>query len=263
MTNRNNRVRRGLSQLLSLAVILAPLLMAALISLPAGASMNNAEAQTPRKLVILGASYAKSWGTPSLPGYIVINRGAGGEQTKGMRARFAKDVLNARPQVVLIWGHVNNITQSNLAFATAEQAEAVKKAAREDYLAMLQQARSAGIDVILSTEVPLAEPSGLLDKARGLVGGLMGKQSYAERINLHVRDLNVFVRQLGTRHGLQVLDFEKVFAPDGGARKPAFATEDLSHITAGGYDALTTYTVNEIRRKRCLSGRFNINKTCC
>ncbi len=222
MTIANNGFRPAVPRTFSVMAALA-LLAAILTSLPAGASVTSPNAQTPRTLVILGASYAKSWGTPPLPGYSVVNRGVGGEQTKGMRARFPKDVVAMRPDVVLIWGHINNITQSNVANATAEQAEAVKKAAREDYLAMLQQARAAGIDVILATEIPLAEPAGLMNEAQALVGRLLGKQSYAERINVQVRELNTFVRQLAARENLRVLDFEKVFAPDGGARKPAFA----------------------------------------
>jgi len=226
------------------------LLAGLLTSDPAGASVNSTSTQTPSKLVILGASYAKSWGTPALPGVSVVNRGVGGEQTGGMRARFARDVVALRPDVVLIWGHVNNITQSNIAGATPDKAEAVKQAAREDYLAMLQQARAAGIDVILATEIPLAEPTGLVNEARAFVGRLLGKQSYAERVNAHVRELNAFVRQLAAREKLRVLDFEKVFAPDGGARKPAFATEDRSHVSPAGYQALTDYVIRELRRKR-------------
>jgi lysophospholipase L1-like esterase len=167
-----------------------------------------------------------------------------------MRARFPDDVVAVRPDVVLIWGHINNITQSYVANATAEQAAAVKKGAREDYLAMLQQARAAGIDVILATEIPLAEPAGLINEAQALVGRLLGKQSYAERVNVQVRELNTFVRQLAARENLRLLDFEKVFAPDGGAREPVFATEDRSHVTAAGYKALTDYVVSELRRQR-------------
>ena len=249
MNHPTQRFRASGPRALSLVAALM-LLAAVLTSLPAGAYVNSANAQTPRKLVILGASYAKDWGTPPLPGYSVVNRGVGGEQTKGMRARFPRDVAAARPDAVLIWGHINNITQSNVANATAEQAAAVKKAAREDYLAMLQQARAAGIEVILATEIPLAEPSGLMNEARALVGRLLGKQSYAERVNVHVRDLNAFVRQLAAREGLRLLDFEKVFAPEGGARRPEYATVDRRHVTAEGYQVLKKYAVAQLVNRR-------------
>ena len=201
------------------------------------------------KLVILGASYAGSWGTPALPGYVVVNRGVSGEPTGGMRGRFSGDVAKESPQAVLIWGHVNNITQADITNATPEKIEAVKKGARDDYLAMLDQARAAGIEVLLATEIPLAEAGGWVNEARALVGYLLGKQSYAARVNVQVRELNAFLRELAQKERLRLLDFEKVFAPDGGPRRREYATDDLSHISPAGYDALTAYTVAELRRK--------------
>lgn len=204
----------------------------------------------PRKIVILGASYAGSWGTPPLPGYAVVNRGVGGDETSDMRARFQRDVLAASPDAVLIWGHINNITKGNVASATDAQAAAVKDAARADYVAMLQQARAAGIEVILATEVPRSEPVGLVNEFRGWLGQLLGKESYSSQVNVHVRDLNSFVRQLAAREQLLLLDFERVFAPQSGARKPEYATEDQSHITADGYRALTEYSVKALGERR-------------
>ena len=200
----------------------------------------------PRKLVILGASYAGSWGTPPLPGHVVVNRGVGGDTTSDMRARFQRDVVAAAPDVVLIWGLINNITKSGIAGATGEQAAAVTNAARADYVAMLKEARAAGIDVILATEVPRSEPTGLVNEMRALVSRLLGKESYSARVNVYVRELNSFVRQLAAKEKLPLLDFEKVFAPEGGARKPEFAQEDQSHITAAGYAALTAYSVKAL-----------------
>ena len=202
------------------------------------------------KLVILGASYAASWGAPPLPGYGVLNRGVGGETTKAMHARFQRDVVGEKASVVLIWGHINNITQADIVGASAGRIEAVKVAARADYLAMLQQARAANVEVILATEIPMAEPAGLVNEARALVGHLLGKRSYADQVNTQVRDLNTFLRQLASREKLRLLDFEKILAPDGGARKPDYATEDHSHVTTAGYQALTRYAAAELAKPR-------------
>jgi lysophospholipase L1-like esterase len=210
-----------------------------------GAPMQVDTVNPPQKLVILGASYAASWGTPPLPGYTVVNRGVGGEETQDMLARFQRDVVAAATDAVLIWGHVNNFTRS-----APEQAEAVKQATREHYLQMLQEAREAGITVLLATEIPRGEPTGWIDQAVALVGRLRGKQSYAERINAHVRELNEFVRGLAAREGLRLLDFERVLAPDGGAREPEFTQDDLSHVTAAGYAALTAYATRELQAAR-------------
>jgi lysophospholipase L1-like esterase len=209
----------------------------------------SAEPTTPtNRLVILGASYAGSWGSPPLPGYAVVNRGVGGEQTGGMRARFQKDVIAVQPKAVLIWGHINNITQTGV--GDAAKLAAVKKAAQDDYLWMLQQARAAGIQVILATEIPLAEPTGFVNSAVGYINSLRGKQSYATQVNREVRELNAFVRQLAAREQLVLLDFEKVFAPEGGARMPEYAKEDRSHVTPSGYQALTRYAVAELGKRR-------------
>lgn len=230
------------------AVTLLTLLVAAFFALTAGAAVNADTAPASNRLVILGASYAGSWGTPPLPGFVVVNRGVGGEQTGGMRARFQSDVLAAQPKAVLIWGHINNITQTG--FGDAAKLAAVKKAAQDDYLWMLQQARAAGIDVILATEIPLAEPTGFVNSAVAFINGLRGKQSYATQVNREVRELNAFVRQLAAREKLVLLDFEKVFAPEGGARKPEYAQEDRSHVTPAGYQALTRYAVAEFGKRR-------------
>lgn len=215
-----------------------------------GESVQGNADVAPRKLVILGASYANSWGTPPLPGYVVTNRGVGGDETSDMRARFQRDVVATAPDVVLIWGHVNNITKSGIAGAPADRAAAVVNAARADYVAMLKDARAAGIDVILATEVPRGEPTGIVNELRGWISGLLGKESYSSRVNVYVRDLNSFVRQLAAREKLLLLDFEKVFAPEGGARKPEYAQEDQSHITDAGYKALTEYSVKALAKAR-------------
>jgi lysophospholipase L1-like esterase len=238
--------RRRLSP--SFRAFLVLLLAVVALASTSGVALSAEQVTPTNRLVILGASYAGSWGTPPLPGYTVVNRGVGGEQTGGMRARFQSDVLAAQPKAVLIWGHINNITQTG--FGDAAKLAAVKKAAQDDYLWMLQQARATGIDVILATEIPLAEPTGFVNSAVAFINGLRGKQSYATQVNREVRELNAFVRQLAAREKLVLLDFEKVFAPEGGARKPEYAQEDRSHVTPAGYQALTRYAVAEFGKRR-------------
>jgi lysophospholipase L1-like esterase len=200
---------------------------------------------SPRSLVILGASYAMGWGTPALPGFDrVINRGVGGEETGDMLKRFAADVAAAKPDAVLIWGHVNNISRSS-----PETLGATKTAARAHYAAMLQQARAAGIEVIFATEVPWTEPDGFLDSIRGWIGSLRGKQSYAARVSGHVHELNDYLRELASREGCRLLDFEGVFANEDGTRKAEFAADDGSHISEAGYLALTAYARRELGRR--------------
>jgi lysophospholipase L1-like esterase len=199
-----------------------------------------------RSLVILGASYAAGWGAPPLPGFKpVINRGISGEETGDMLRRFDRDVVGPKSGAVLIWGHVNNITRS-----APERLEATKVAAREHYRQMIHKARTAGVEVILATEVPWTEPTGMLNDLRAFIGQLRGKQSYAQRVSAHVRELNAFVRELATREKLLLLDFERVFANEEGTRRTQFSTEDGSHISQAGYAALTDYSTRILRRNK-------------
>jgi lysophospholipase L1-like esterase len=210
-----------------------------------GAQMQES-VREPRTLVILGASYAKGWGSPALPAYEqVINRGVGGDNTRGMLARFPADVVALKPAAVLIWGHVNNITQ-----ARPDEIEQAKTAAREHYAAMLVQARAAGIEAIVATEVPWTETEGILNNLYGWYASMVGKTSYATRVSAHVHDVNRELESLCARQQCRVLDFESLFANDSGTRKSEYAAKDRSHISQAGYDALTAFAAKELRAGR-------------
>src|SRR5690606_12327170 len=102
-------------------------------------------------------------------------------------------------------------------------------------------AREAGIQLVLVTEITMAKSPGLVNALRYWFDGLRGKASYAERVNTHVMAMNAWIRDYAAANDIPVLDFEKEFADADGWRRPAFATEDGSHVTAEGYAALTAY----------------------
>jgi lysophospholipase L1-like esterase len=209
-----------------------------------GVMMSNGAGATnaPSKMVILGASYAGGWGQPALPGYEIVNRGAGGEETSQMRARFERDVLTLQPSVVLIWGHINNIHR-----APRERIDAAVDAAKADYRAMVDSARAANIRVILATEVTLSEAIGFTNRLAAFVGRLRGKQGYSAYINGHVRDINAWLRIYAREQNLQLLDLERVFDDGEGYRKAEYSSDDGTHINAAGYAALTAYAQGALR----------------
>lgn len=232
---------RRLALLVTLGALVGPMALADATGTPVSPHPDKA-----RSLVILGASYAKGWGTPELPGYPrVINRGVGGEATGGMLRRFQSDVVAAKADAVLIWGLVNNITQ-----ARADGIEAAKAAARHDFEAMVKLAQAAGIEVILATEVPWTEKSGILETIYGWIAGLRGKTSYATRVSADVAEVNDYLRMLAKRENLRLLDFGREFANEDGTRKSEYAAEDASHISQAGYDALSGYARKELNRPK-------------
>lgn len=208
----------------------------------AQAGAKNEMATTePQRLVIVGASYAAGW-RPQLPDYQVINKGVGGEDTHQVRARFERDVLALRPQVVVIWGHINNIHRA----ASGDRAAAAEKV-KADYVDMITRARGAGVRVIVGTEVTLTEAVGWINRALALVNRWRGKVSYAAQINAEVRSLNDWLRRYARQHNIQVLDFERALADEDGFRKREYSASDGTHISAAGYAALTAYAQPQLR----------------
>lgn len=198
----------------------------------AGAEDNKTSAIQQKTIVIIGASYAKSWPVTTIDGLAVANKGAGGEQTHEMLARFDRDVISVRPRAVLIWGHINDVFRSE-----PEEVKAKLVRSRGNIRSMVDKARSKGIAVVLATEVTLPASTGWT----AWLGKLRGKQNYREYINGHVKEMNQWIRTLAAEQKLVLLDFEKVLADQDGTRKPEYTTEDGTHLSSKAYDALTRY----------------------
>lgn len=210
-------------------------------------AMTQAHATTPpaathRSLIIIGASYAASWGEPALPGFRVTNKGKGGEESTAVRARFDRDVIANKPDAVLVWGHINDIFR-----APPEKLEQVKRTACDNFRAMHEQARVAGIEMLIATEVTLTVGDGWLDQLRGFVGRLRGRENYNETINRHVKDVNACLRTYAAAQRLKLLDLEKAVDSGNGSRRAEYSTDDGSHISPAGYAALTRFAVESLR----------------
>lgn len=202
---------------------------------------NEADAE-PWRTVLIGASYAEGWGSPALPGMRVVNKGRSGEETTQMLRRFRADVINEDPDAVIIWGHINDIFRA----PNGDMASAVVRAKR-NLEEMVDAAQEANIRVIVATEVTLIEPSGFSNWVMSVIGRLLGKVSYQSRVNVHVREINQFVRDLAARSSLALLDLESALLDERGERKREFAVDDGSHISPAGYEQLTAFTSERAR----------------
>nr|MBO2488325.1 hypothetical protein [Gammaproteobacteria bacterium] len=210
---------------------------------PTAALAMSSEAQpTTRHLVIIGASYAGQWGTPQLPGYRITNQGVDGEESTQVRARFERDVIALAPDAVLIWGHYNDIVR-----APAGQIEQAKARARDNYRAMIEQARVAGIEPILATEITLPIPDTWSETLKSWIAGLLGKQDYRAKINSHVKEVNEWLREFARAEKIQLLDLERAVDSGNGTRRLEYTQEDGSHISPAGYAAITEYVRTQLR----------------
>ena len=185
-------------------------------------------------VVVLGASYAKSWNIKELFGCSVVNKGIDGNQSFEMRERFNNDVLSQEPQYVVLWGFINDIFRAN-----PEKLNDVQLKIKQSYREMVSLSHKRGIEPILITEVTIREQSGIKSYIMNIIGGLLGKTSYQEFINSHVININIWMRDFAETENLRLLDAEKLLAEAGGKRRADFAKDDGSHITQDAYTVLT------------------------
>lgn len=194
-----------------------------------------------KHMVVIGASYAAEWETPKLPGYTVTNKGIGGQESSDLRARFERDVLALEPNTVMIWGHYNDIVR-----AADDKMAAAKQKAQDNYRWMTEQARAAGIEVILVTEITIPIPDTLKEKAMAWVGGLLGKQDYRSKKNQQIKAVNVWLRDYARTQKIKLIDLETALDSGNGTRKAEYTREDNSHVSPAGYQAITRYVTAQL-----------------
>jgi lysophospholipase L1-like esterase len=195
-----------------------------------------------RSLIIIGASYAAGLQEPALPGFRITNKGVGGEESHVVLARFARDVVAAKPDAVLVWGHINDIFR-----AAPGKMEQVKQGACQNFRAMREQARAAGIEMIIATEVTLTVEDGFFASLRSAIGKLRGREHYHVTINRHVREVNECLRRYAAAEKLQLVDLEKAVDSGNGTRRAEYSRDDGSHISPAGYAAIAAYLKTQLR----------------
>ena len=83
------------------------------------------------------------WLMRARPGWKVLNRGINGERSDEIRARFERDVIPVRPDVVVILAGVNDIYQGSAA-----------QDVQQNLAWMYDRARAAGIPVVAGSIIP-------------------------------------------------------------------------------------------------------------
>jgi lysophospholipase L1-like esterase len=225
---------------LAIMISTLALLLLSLVS-AAQAPMNATASTASKQMVIIGASYAAEWENPTLPGYTVTNKGIGGQESSDLLARFQSDVIALKPDTVMIWGHYNDVVR-----AKPEHMAAAKKKAQDNYRAMVEQARAAGITPILVTELTIPVPDTIKEKLMGLVAGVLGKNDYRTQKNTEIKALNAWLREYAKIQKIKLLDLEAALDSGNGTRKVEYTRSDNSHVSPAGYQAITKYVVSQL-----------------
>ncbi|WP_445426607.1 GDSL-type esterase/lipase family protein [Alishewanella sp. HL-SH06] len=142
-----------------------------------------------------------------------IGRGIGGQVSHQMLLRFREDVLNLKPQVVVILAGTNDIAQNSGAIDLPRVADNI--------FSMAELARAHGVSVILCSVLPASDfpwRSGLQPVHR-------------------IVELNQLIKQYAVQHQIPYVDYYAAMNDGkGGLRVPDFTNaKDLVHPNAAGY----------------------------
>jgi lysophospholipase L1-like esterase len=164
------------------------------------------------RVVFFGASITRRWDLESdFPKVNMINRGVGGQLVPGMLSRFKRDVLDLKPDAVIIKFCSINIRPH-------QQLQMLQ----EGMTMMAEMAQTKGIKPIISTIIPAGKPEAHI-----------GDFSVADSLN----KFNDWVRSYAESSGLPLIDFAAAIEDDQGYL-PRDCSTDPVHVNDKGYGIL-------------------------
>lgn len=159
----------------------------------------------------------------------VFNKGVGGQNSRGGRARFERDVVKLKPDCVFIYFGLNDALNER-AYQTCEQFI-------ENLKAMIASARAAGIKPVLCTIHHAGEEALLRRHPREFYG--------SEGPNGRIDRYNAAIRALAREQKVPLADWGALHASREKTKKPgaveplqALVSPDGVHLTPAGYALL-------------------------
>ena len=167
-----------------------------------------------------GAGNAESqyahWLMQSHADWRVLNRGVNGERSDQIRVRFTRDVIDAKPDAVVVLAGVNDIYQGR----TAESVE-------RELEAMYEAARAAHIPVVAATIIPY-------------------NTATADQ-NERMRAVNAWVKDYAEHHALAFCD-TRAAVTAAGAPDRLVSSPDNLHPSPEGYRLMALAIEPAIKR---------------
>ncbi len=177
--------------------------------------------------VLMGDSITEGWADHD-PAFFteqnLIGRGISGQTTGQMLLRFRQDVLDLKPQRVVILAGINDIAENTGTYS-------------EDFTfgniaSMCQLAKAQGIEVILASVLP---------------AGAFPWRPHIQEPARAVRSLNNRLKELAKKERYTWLDYHTLMANAQGGLDPDLATDGV-HPTAQGY-ALMKQALTAVLKK--------------
>ena len=170
-------------------------------------------------------AFAKEEG-PDFP--VVYNRGLGGWRTEDMLATLDAQVIDLMPRRLFLNIGTNDLSDSAVTIDAL--------IARYDGILRRIEAAVPGVEIILMAYYPIN-----YDAAAEHM-----KACLRIRTNERIRQANVAVKALATRHGARYMDFNAPLTDDQGRLKAEYTIEGM-HIKETGYRAIWPEVAKAIR----------------
>lgn len=189
----------------------------------------------PISAVFIGDSITDMWALDAFfqasEGFIV-NRGIGGDRTPFVRRRFAADVLQLRPHLVVIKIGVNNTWDLDIWWdrTLIRSPREIEDEIVADVEAMALSAKEGGIAVALCSILPTDVPFNGNTAVRNTI----------------IAQANTRLRDIAAREGLLYVDYHaSLVADDGLTLRPGLADDGL-HPHVAGYDLMATVLLDTL-----------------
>lgn len=173
----------------------------------------NKTVETPVRVVFMGNSITDNWWAADSLFFLTnryVNRGIGGQTTAEMLVRFRSDVLDLRPQVVVILAGTNDIAGNN-GYIAAEHTFG-------NIVSMVELARAHDIRVVLCSVLPAYD-----------FPWRPGSQPAGKIV-----DLNRMIRTYAVRQGIPYVDYHSALK-DNRDGMPERYSGDGVHPNLKGY----------------------------
>ena len=197
----------------------------------------KAPAPGEKRVVFFGDSITDAWHLDEyFPGKPYINRGIGGQTTPQMLVRFRQDVIDLRPEVVVILAGTNDIA-GNTGPMRLEDIEA-------DYISLAELARANAIRVIYSSVLPVHNYT------------LRSQEPFSQRSPAKILQLNAWLKNYCETavNGCAYLDYFRAIVDDKGYLKKELA-EDGLHPNSAGYKIMAPLAEDAIGKALASSNR--------
>lgn len=174
---------------------------------------------------LVGDSRAADWGLPQLPGWCVVNLGAGGMTSAELRRSVAPMLDSGTPRVVVIQAGINDL---KILGVRPELKEEIVSQCVSNLVALVDRAERRGARVLVTT----VWPTGPVSLTRRFVWG--------PEIEAGVLDCNRRLRAaLQARPQVQLVDLFSDVTRGGAAGQSETLYRDTLHFTPAAYALFT------------------------